>query len=289
MIYTASVKNKETKKIEVITSDYPNKKAFAFDLRRNGYSVRFISTEKNFDRDCEKYYEKLESKRVSRQTAKETELPQQSNTYTDYDGNVCELKEETIEIFNKIVDKIKSILGCDTPIYNADLEYLPENKTSCVLGVNFGGECIAIDNFQVHMMELGDIYINETIHTICHEIAHNTYYNHGKAHSDLTEEYFNLVMNVFKQHTTETTEEPEHKMGDSTFNTVIRNAKNLPRCDFPNDTKILEICKEMNSNQLSEFCKILFEKGVCEYWYGQIVTSKRHLLISPAPDMPGGA
>lgn len=88
---------------------------------------------------------------------------------------------------------------------------------------------------------------------------------------------------------TATAEEPEHKMDDSTFNMVIRNAKNLPRCDFPNDTKILEICKEMNSNQLSEFCKILFEKGVCEYWYGQMVTSKRHLLISPAPDMSGGA
>lgn len=74
MMYVASVKNKETKVISIIKADdYKNKNEFAKDLRANGYSVRFISTEENFDSDCEKYHEKQEMNKIYRETKNETD------------------------------------------------------------------------------------------------------------------------------------------------------------------------------------------------------------------------
>lgn len=61
MMYVASVRDKETKRISIIRSDeYKTKKDFAKEIRCNGYTVRFISTEENFDADCEKYNEACE-------------------------------------------------------------------------------------------------------------------------------------------------------------------------------------------------------------------------------------
>lgn len=59
--YIASVKWEG--KIEIIERDYPTANEFKKDLRANGYQVRFITTEENFDRDCEEYYWKLTKKR----------------------------------------------------------------------------------------------------------------------------------------------------------------------------------------------------------------------------------
>lgn len=60
MKYMACVRDKITKKIEIITMDYPTKKAFAEDIRANGYGIRFISTPEKFDEDCEKYHRSCE-------------------------------------------------------------------------------------------------------------------------------------------------------------------------------------------------------------------------------------
>ena len=76
-------------------------------------------------------------------------------------------------------------------------------------------------------------------------------------------------------------ETSEKKMDDVLFETLIRNAKNFPPCDFPGATKLLNICQQMNKTQLSDFCKILIEKGIFKYEYGQIVTAKGRLLICP--------
>ena len=67
--YIASVtmKNKETgkKELTIIESEYDRKSDFYNDLRKNGYSVRFITTEEKFDEDCEKWHEANErSKRI---------------------------------------------------------------------------------------------------------------------------------------------------------------------------------------------------------------------------------
>lgn len=65
MKYIASVRDKETKKLMLIEREYDRKSDFYNDLRNSGYSVRFITTEENFDEDCEKWHERNEqSKRV---------------------------------------------------------------------------------------------------------------------------------------------------------------------------------------------------------------------------------
>lgn len=58
--YIASVRDKETRKIQIIEREYARKSDFYEDLRNNGYSVRFISTPEKFDEDCEKWHEACE-------------------------------------------------------------------------------------------------------------------------------------------------------------------------------------------------------------------------------------
>lgn len=69
-------------------------------------------------------------------------------------------------------------------------------------------------------------------------------------------------------------------MNKNLFETVIRNAKNLPKCDFPTDATLRQICSEMDSEQLSAFCKVLISKGVFEYEAGRIVTFKERFVIA---------
>ena len=64
MMYIAYVYNKDTKKDEIIKSNYHTKANFAKDLRANGYAVKFISTADKFDADSEKYHSQLETKRL---------------------------------------------------------------------------------------------------------------------------------------------------------------------------------------------------------------------------------
>ena len=69
MEYIASVtmKNEETgkKELTLIKREYDRKSDFYHDLRANGYSVRFITTEEKFDEDCEKWHEANEkSKKI---------------------------------------------------------------------------------------------------------------------------------------------------------------------------------------------------------------------------------
>lgn len=61
MLYIASVRNKETRELQIIEREYDRKSDFYSDLRENGYSVRFIATEKTFDEECEKWHQKNES------------------------------------------------------------------------------------------------------------------------------------------------------------------------------------------------------------------------------------
>lgn len=60
MLYVASVKEKESKRLSIIKSEYETKKEFREDLKNNGYSIRFIATEETFNKECEKYHEKLD-------------------------------------------------------------------------------------------------------------------------------------------------------------------------------------------------------------------------------------
>ena len=85
MKYIAAVKWEG--KIEIIERDtYTSKKAFAADLRANGYKVRFISTEEKFDEDCTKYHERIQAQTELRRYIKEAEKKTAQK--------VAEMKEE---------------------------------------------------------------------------------------------------------------------------------------------------------------------------------------------------
>lgn len=68
-------------------------------------------------------------------------------------------------------------------------------------------------------------------------------------------------------------------MKKNLFEIVMNNAKNLPKCDFPTDATLRQICSEMDSEQLSVFCEVLISKGVFEYEAGRIVTFKERFVI----------
>lgn len=64
MLFIASVKTSRKAPIEIIRAEYKYKKDFYKDLRSNGYRVQFITTEENFENDCEKFYAKLEDRKL---------------------------------------------------------------------------------------------------------------------------------------------------------------------------------------------------------------------------------
>lgn len=69
--YIASVRDKKTKQLMIIKREYDRKSDFYTDLRKNGYSVRFITTEEKFDEDCQKWHDKNElCKNISRERTK---------------------------------------------------------------------------------------------------------------------------------------------------------------------------------------------------------------------------
>lgn len=110
--YVASVTNKETKAIEVITnSGYTNKKDFAHDLRANGYSVKFISTPEKFDEDCESYWQKIEARKYARIVAKQHKTQDEEQTIESTSDEISEVEtteqaqesKDTFEYRNYII------------------------------------------------------------------------------------------------------------------------------------------------------------------------------------------
>lgn len=54
--YIASVRDKETNKLEIIEREYPTKKQFREDLKGNGYAIRFIATEETLEYETLKFH-----------------------------------------------------------------------------------------------------------------------------------------------------------------------------------------------------------------------------------------
>ena len=73
MKYIASVRDKETKEHLILTYEYPTKKAFRSDLLGNGYTIYFITTEENFDEDCEKYHARYERQKRIQQMQRDSD------------------------------------------------------------------------------------------------------------------------------------------------------------------------------------------------------------------------
>lgn len=68
-MYKAQVKDENGKQI-ILVREYHSKKAFAEDICNNGFKCCFISTPENFERDWEKYYERLQNMKIRYQVHK---------------------------------------------------------------------------------------------------------------------------------------------------------------------------------------------------------------------------
>lgn len=70
----------------------------------------------------------------------------------------------------------------------------------------------------------------------------------------------------------------EIPMRKTMFDTLIRNLKNLPPCDFPDTEKLQELSSDMTFEQLQTFAVLLVSKGKASYYYGKISLKNGHLL-----------
>lgn len=66
----ASVRNTETNEFEVVRGEYANRNEFYAALREQGYRVRYVSTEENFERDGEKYKKACDKVKADRKAAR---------------------------------------------------------------------------------------------------------------------------------------------------------------------------------------------------------------------------
>ena len=181
---------------------------------------------------------------------------EEETTETATDSETTEA-EESPEVGNFVYDvRIHNAYGWDTYTVRADgLEsavYKALKRVEYECGKE---ECSSIDLIRIYMEDKNDL-LKEII-----------------------------TKEIEEPETADQGETAEKKMDDVLFETLIRNAKDFPPCNFPGATKLLNICQQMNKTQLSDFCKILIEKGIFKYEYGQIVTAKGRLLICPVPDM----
>lgn len=69
-LLVASVRNTETNEFEVVHGEYANRNEFYAALREQGYRVRYVSTEENFERDGEKYKKACDKVKADRKAAR---------------------------------------------------------------------------------------------------------------------------------------------------------------------------------------------------------------------------
>ena len=69
-LLVASVRNIETNEFEVVRGEYANRNEFYAALREQGYRVRYVSSEENFERDGEKYKKACEKVKADRKAAR---------------------------------------------------------------------------------------------------------------------------------------------------------------------------------------------------------------------------
>lgn len=69
-LLVASVRNTETNEFEVVRGEHANRNEFYAALREQGYRVRYVSTEENFERDGEKYKKACEKVKADRKAAR---------------------------------------------------------------------------------------------------------------------------------------------------------------------------------------------------------------------------
>ena len=135
MTYTAYVMYKQDRELTTITrSDYTSKKAFAEDLRRNGYAVKLISTPEKFNHDLEVYCEKKERRneidrfvraelKKSRERIKAAteELTKANNKEATQEDETMRFKKDYFAVTTKKIDNYFR--------FDSDIEFYVTNCT----------------------------------------------------------------------------------------------------------------------------------------------------------------
>lgn len=109
--YIAWVTNKydDHRSFSITDSSYTSKKAFAEDLRKNGYAVHYIATPETLDEVSEKYNERRESRNYAARCARAAATPKPSTRYfymPDIDSTMCVeicTKKEMIDLLDETI------------------------------------------------------------------------------------------------------------------------------------------------------------------------------------------
>ena len=170
--YIAWVTNKydDHRSLSITDSSYTSKKAFAEDLRRNGYAVHYIATPETLDEVSAKYNERRESRNYAARCARAAANPKPSTRYfyiPDIDSTMCveimtkkymlDLIDETLR-FNLTDDEcIYDILYKDGTEVRIDENNRKYKKSGIIAISNDNGTTVQVyGNFEIN--ENGVVY-----------------------------------------------------------------------------------------------------------------------------------
>ena len=170
--YIAWVTNKydDHRSLSITDSSYSSKKAFAEDLRKNGYAVHYIATPETLDEVSAKYNERRESRNYAARCARAAATPKPSTRYfymPDIDSTMCveimtkkymlDLIDETLR-FNLTDDEcIFDILYKDGTEARIDENNRKYKKSGIIAIVNDNGTTVQVyGNFEIN--ENGVVY-----------------------------------------------------------------------------------------------------------------------------------
>ena len=272
----AYVKEKATKKNAIIRSAYATKKNFISDLRHNGYAVRYVclDTPEEIEKASQKYHDNLDLQRNIQRTKREhatnhveyanmtndlIEFLKElkiivSNEYEEYNGEKSKLTNDQLKRFYDKVKFIKNVLGYKGTIINGELNH---NENALATYVRCP-RVIVVDNAFIDDCFSGytngkDIFGNDITETICHEIAHDTYFYHGRWHSRLTTQLYEKVKEY--EDANETKNEKE-----------VKKAMKKTNRDFKVNGVTYSVVNNPNYNK--EFA---FEKSCMKYYAMKLI------------------
>lgn len=201
--YIAWVTNKydDHRSLSITDSSYTSKKAFAEDLRRNGYAVHYIATPETLDEVSAKYNERRESRNYAARCARAAANPKPSSRYfymSDIDSTMCveictkkemiDLLDETIRFNYTDEECIFDIIYKDGSEIRIDENNRKYKKTGIAAIVNDNGNTVQVYGaFEIN--ENGVVYpaLTEKIDETLIEVDDWNY------HAPTTEEIENMI------------------------------------------------------------------------------------------------
>lgn len=150
-----------------------------------------------------------------------------TNTFEDYDYNEVELTQEQLDYFYKKVELVKRATGYDGIIANGNLTH----NDYAIATYEETHRIIVVDNLYIDSCFDGFDFGKSLEETLCHEIAHDKYYNHGRWHSKLTQELYEKVVQLEQEETEQEQEEVKQEEQDvkSTLILALRNIEALSK------------------------------------------------------------